>query len=254
MVVGERGIELRQVGRSPIDVPWTSIGLLRVEEVDDGSSHRRALCAHLSDGRKLPLPAPRSDRADGALFEAQATAILMAWRAACLLRGPEPQDAVPVDYRRALARDIDLADTADMVTTSPTDGGARGSGGIYRSGFSRVIVSEEGISVARPTQRRVFVPWPAIRSVLAYDAGRRSLWIVRVRLHDRRTILLPAPLSRTGEHHPDFQRALAEITTVWQRHQPQSANGRLNDRISKAALREAAGSVRLGESVRSHFR
>jgi hypothetical protein len=178
----------------------------------------------------------------------------MAWRATYVRRGHEPQDAVPVDYRRAFARDIDFADTADTVTAAPTDGGASGSGEVYRSGFSRVTVGEEGISVTRPAQRRVFVPWPAVRSVLAYDAGRRSLWIVRVRLHDRRTILLPAPLSHTGEHDPSFRRALAEITTVWQRHHPRSADGQPNDRISKTALREAAASVQLGDSFWSRFR
>lgn len=253
-MVGDRGIELRQVGRASIDVPWTSIGLLRVEEVDDGSARRKALCAHLSDGRRLLLPAPRSGREDGVLFAAQSAEILKAWRASYVRRGSEPWDAVPVDYRRAIARDIDLADTTDAVPAPPTDGCGSGEGGIYRSGLSRVAIHAEGISVARPTQRRIFIPWPAVRSVLAYDAGRRNLWVLRVRLHDRRTVLLPAPLSRNGEHDPDFQRALAEITAAGRLHQPPGADSRPSDRVSKTMLREAAGSVQLGESFWSRFR
>lgn len=128
ILVGDRGVELQWVGRAPIAIPWTSIGLLRVEEVDDGSAARhRALCAHLSDGRRLPFPAPRSDGDHGSRFDAQAAEILKAWRTSYLPRVAQPRDAVPADYRRSMARDIDLADKMDAVPirTSPTRETAR---------------------------------------------------------------------------------------------------------------------------------
>ena len=254
VLVGDRGIELRHAGRAPVNIPWASIGLLRVEELDDGRARWRALCAHLSDGRKVMLPAPRSDREDGTFFDAHATEILKAWRTSYARRGSEPQDAVPIEYRRSTAREVDLGETADVVLELPPQGSSRPEGGVYRAGLSRLVVNDEGIAVNRLTRRQVFIPWPAVRSVMAYQAGRWGLWIVRVRLHDRRAVLLPAPLSRKGEHDPEFQQALAEVIAVWQLHRPQGTAGQPSDHISKAALREAAGHVQVDKSGRSRFR
>lgn len=254
VLVGDWGIELRQAGRAAVIIPWTSIGLLRVEEFDEGRARWRALCAHLSDGRKVMLPAPRSNSEDGTSFDAQTTEILKAWRASYVRRGSEPQDAVPIEYRRSTAREVDLSETADVVPTMPPLGDSSPEIAVYRSGLSRVLVSKDGIGVKRLTQRQVFIPWSAVRSVTAYDWGRGNLWIVRVRLHDRRNVLLPVPISRNGEHDPRFQRALAAITAVWQAHRPQGTGTQPADRISKAALREAARSVQVDASFFSRFR
>ena len=254
VLVGERGIEFRQAGRAAVDIPWTSIGLLRVERFDDGRARLRALCAHLSDGRKVILPAPRSNSDDGTVFDTQAAEILKAWRASYLRRGSEPQDSVPIEYRRSTAREVDLSETADVVPAMPPLGDSRPEAAVYRSGLSRVYVSLDGIGVKRPTRRQVFIPWPAVRSVTACHWGCGSLWIVRVRLHDRRNVLLPAPVSHSGEHDPGFQRALAAITAVWQPHRPQGTGSQPTDRISKAALREAAGYVQVNASFFARFR
>lgn len=254
VLVGERGIELRQAGRAAVDIPWTSIGLLRVEEFDDGRARWRALCAHLSDGRKVMLPAPRSNREDGTSFDAQAAEILKSWRASYARRGSEPQDAVLIEYRRSTAREVDLSETADVVPGLSPLGDSSPEVAVYRSGLSRVYVSVDGIGAKRLTQRQVFIPWAAVRSVTAYQWGRGSQWVVRVRLHDRRNVVLPAPVSYRGEHDPGFQQALAAITAVWQAHRPQGTGTQPTDRISKAVLREAAGSVQVNASFFSRFR
>lgn len=236
-----------------MDISWTSIGLLRVEESGDGRARWRALCAHLSDGRKVMLPAPRSNSEDGTSFDAQVTEILKAWRESYVHRGSEPQDAVPIEYRRSTARDVDLGETADAVPAMPPLGDSSPEVAVYRSGLSRVLVSIDGIGMKRLTQRQVFIPWSAVRSVTAYHWGR-GLWVVRVRLHDRRNVLLPTPISHNGEHDPGFQRDLAAITAVWQAHRPQGTGTQPADRISKAALREAARYVQVDASFFSRFR
>lgn len=237
-----------------MSIPWTSVGLLRVEEFDDGRALWHALCAHLSDGRKVVLPAPHSDSEDGTSFDAQVTEILKVWRASYVRHGSEPQDAVPIEYRRSTAREVDLSETADVVPGMPPQGASSPEGAVFRSGLSRVYVDLDGVGVKRLTQRQVFIPWSAVRSVTAYHLGRGDLWVVRVRLHDRRNVLLPAPLSHHGEHDPGFQRDLTAITAVWQAHRPQGSGTQPSDRISKAALREAAGYVQVDQSFFSRFR
>lgn len=102
VLVDELGIELRRAGHAPVRLPWAAIGLLREET--DGGRGARVLRAHLLDGRKLDLPLPPD-----------AAAILRAWRRSYATRGPNPHDAVPVDFRRASARQVDLSDIADAV-------------------------------------------------------------------------------------------------------------------------------------------
>ncbi len=102
MLVGEQGIELRRARRAPVSVPWAAIGLLREET--GGDPRRKVLRVHLHDGRILDLPAP-----------AESAEILKAWRRSYATRGPNPHDSVPLDFRRATAQQVDLADLADAV-------------------------------------------------------------------------------------------------------------------------------------------
>jgi hypothetical protein len=241
LAVDEQGLAWHRPGRGPVEVPWAVIGMLRVEEVEHGPRPRRVLRAHLSDGRTLELPAP-----------VEAGEVLKAWRASFAARGRPPHDAMPADYRRAVAHGIDLGDVVDGEP-APAPAAESRVGGVYRSGLSRAVVDEAGVTITRPFQARLRIPWQAVRSVTAIEtSGMRLLWMVRVRLHDRRVVLLPAPSSRAGEQDPDFQRALGEITAALRASRP--AAGELADRIERSALREAAADVALEEGRRDRRR
>lgn len=110
LLVDGQGIEWSRPKHATVRLPWAAIGLLR-EEVDDGGRGARVLRVHLHDGRVLDLPAPP-----------QCAEILKAWRRSYTTRGPAPHDAVPVDFRRAAARQVDLEEIADAVPgESPQD-------------------------------------------------------------------------------------------------------------------------------------
>lgn len=218
IVLDEQGLELRRGGHDPVRLPWDVIGLL--QPADGGQ-----LQIHLLDGRILDVSSP-----------SDAAAVFAAWRARSGTSGRQPRDAVPVELRRAAAQSIDLGAFAPASPDLPR------IGGVYRAGRSSAVVDEQGVVIVRPRQGRLRIPWRAVRSVTAYELkGVRSMWVVRVRLHDRSNHLLPAPRTRRGERDPDFQRALREIAAALRASRP--APGEPSDQITKQMRRAAVREV-----------